>query len=60
MWRRCKRELWCLVTRSVSVKSVAPVKEGLLNQARMRAWNMGKESRSPFQALRRNLSEAEG
>ena len=34
------------------MKAVTPVKEGLSNQVRMRAWKMGKEWRSPFHALR--------
>ena len=58
-WRR-RRELWGSVPGSVFVKYVNPLKERLSNQAQMRARNLGKESRSPFQALRKKLSEAEG
>ena len=59
MSRRRRREIWCLVPGRVFVKSVTPAKEGISNQVQMRACNMGKESRSLFQALRKKLSEGE-
>ena len=59
MRRRRRRELWFSVPGSVVVKFVTPAKEGLSNQAYMRAWKMGKESWYPFHAFRKKLLEDE-
>ena len=60
MRRRRRRELWCSVPGSVSVKFMTPSKKGLLNQARMRASKMGKGYWYLFHALGKKFSEAEG
>ena len=57
--RRRRRELWCSVPGIIFLKSVTPANEGLSYQAQIGYWKIGKESRSPFQDLRKKLSEGE-